>query len=76
VLGRTDSRGVPTLLMTKPLAKALGVAPEFLLDPPAVPDYRPSEYLVRQARAEGLEEGVWRAGRSRRRDADADASGQ
>jgi len=43
--------------MTKPLAKALGVAPEFLLDPPAVPDYRPSEYLVRQARAEGLEEG-------------------
>ena len=50
--------GVPNLLMTKALAEALEVRPEFLFDPPPVPDYPLDEYLVRQAALEGVEQGI------------------
>jgi transcriptional regulator with XRE-family HTH domain len=56
---------VPNLLMTKALAEALEVRPEFLFDPPPVPDYPLSEYLIRQATESGLDEGIRRARRRR-----------
>jgi len=55
-----DEKGLPNILVTKDLAAALGVRPELLFDPPAVPDYPLSEYLVRGEVAAGLEEGIER----------------
>jgi hypothetical protein len=55
------------MLMVKALAKALSVRPEFLYDPPPIPDYPLSEYLVREASAVGTEEGIAAAGPRRRR---------
>ncbi len=57
---------LPNILTVKPLAKALSVRPEFLYDPPPIPDYPLSEYLVREASATGTEEGI-AAARPRRR---------
>jgi transcriptional regulator with XRE-family HTH domain len=62
-----EGKTVPSMFMIKPLADALGVKPEFLYDPPPVPEYPLSEYLVRQAAAEGVEEGITRARQRRRR---------
>lgn len=55
---------VPNLLMVKSLADALGVRPDFLFDPPPVPDYPLDAYLVDaldEAVASGVEEGRRRA---------------
>ena len=49
---------LPQLSVLKSLAETLGVRPELLYDPPAVPDYPLSEYLTRMATAEGLEAGL------------------
>lgn len=65
-----NGESVPNLLMTKALAHALDVRAELLYDPPPVPDYPLSEYLVRQEAAAGVEEGI---GRARRRRASGDA---
>ena len=56
---------VPNLLMTKALAQALGVKPEFLFDPPPLPEYPLSEYLIREAAPGAVEEGA-RVARQRR----------
>jgi len=56
---------VPSLFLVKPIAAALEVEPRFLFDPPPVPDYPLSEYLVRQTANEAIEEGVSRARRRR-----------
>ncbi len=61
-----DGISVPNLLMVGPMSKALGVKPEFLFNPPPVPNYPLSEYLVRQAAAEGVEEGIRRSQRQPR----------
>jgi transcriptional regulator with XRE-family HTH domain len=61
---------VPNLLMVKVLAVALDVRPEFLFDPPPVPDYPLSEYLVHEAGHSAVAEGEARA---RRRRASGDA---
>lgn len=58
-------QSVPNMLMTKVLARALEVRPEFLFDPPALPDYPISEYLVREAAVEAIDEGVQRVRRRR-----------
>lgn len=60
-----NGESVPSLLVTKALAQALEVKPEFLFDPPPVPDYPLSEYLVREVGAEALQEGAQRARRRR-----------
>ncbi len=57
---------VPNLLMTKALAEALEVKPAFLFDPPPVPDYPIEEYLVREAGAAAVEQGIAAANRRRR----------
>lgn len=56
-----DEKSVPNLLMVKTLADALDVRPEFLFDPPPVPDYPLAEYLVDAAVASGVAEGRRRA---------------
>lgn len=53
-----NGKSVPNLFMVKRLAEALGVRPEFLYDPPPVPDYPLSEYLVRQATEQGIAHAV------------------
>lgn len=59
---------VPNALEIMPLADALGVKPELLLDPPPKPTYPILEYLVGATVAEGLELGIRRAsGRVARR---------
>lgn len=65
-----NGESVPNLLMTKALAAALEVKPEFLFDPPPVPDYPLSEYLIREAGVAAVAEGTQRA---RRRRASGDA---
>lgn len=62
-----NGRSVPNLFMVKTLAGALGVKPEFLYDPPPVPDYPLSEYLVRQATEQGIAHAVAEDHRRRRR---------
>lgn len=62
-----DGDTVPSLLMIGPLAQALNVKPEFLFNPPPVPDYPLSEYLVREATEAGVEEGIERSRRRPRR---------
>lgn len=69
-----DGTSVPSLLVLKQLAEVLGVRPEFLYDPPPIPDYPLSEYLVREATATGVEEGIAAAARPRRRRAAAPGS--
>ena len=51
---------VPSALDVGPLARALGVRVELLVDPPSVPTYPLSEYLL-DAAASGVEEGLRRA---------------
>lgn len=60
---------VPNLLWAKPLADALEVRPELLMEPPPVPvtDYPLSEYLVRRATEQGAADAEARAPRRRRR---------
>lgn len=58
---------VPNMLVTKAIAEALDVRPEFLYDPPPLPVYPLSEYLVRQATDEAVEEGAATARRRRAR---------
>jgi transcriptional regulator with XRE-family HTH domain len=72
VLRWVKGESVPNILITKRLAEALGVKPEFLYDPPAVPDYPLSEYLVRQATEQGTADAV----RPRQRRATARGSGE
>jgi len=52
---------VPSLFLVKPISEALEVRPEFLFDPPAIPDYPLADYLVDEAVASGVEEGRRRA---------------
>ena len=61
-----NGRAVPNLFHVKAIAEALGVRPELLYDPPPVPDYPLSEYLVQQEAAVGVSEGLQRARRQRR----------
>lgn len=56
---------VPSLFLVKPIAAALEVRPELLFDPPPVPEYPLSEYLVRQATEDAVTEGAVRARRRR-----------
>jgi len=58
---------VPSALDVGPLARALGVRPVLLIDPPDVPTYPLADYLVDEAVASGVEEGRRRA-RSERPD--------
>lgn len=59
---------VPNMLMTKAIAGALEVKPELLFDPPPLPDYPLSEYLIRAATPGAVEEGIARSrGRRARR---------
>lgn len=60
---------VPSLFVLKDLARTLGVKPEFLYDPPPVPEYPISEYLVREATDSAVAEGVQRARQRRARQA-------
>lgn len=53
-----NEEAVPSALSIRPLANALGVSPMLFVDPPPVPAYPLSEYLVRQATVAGLEEGL------------------
>jgi transcriptional regulator with XRE-family HTH domain len=53
---------VPSALDVGPLARALGVRSDLLIDPPALPAYPLEDYLVEGA-ASGVEEGI-RRGRS------------
>lgn len=68
-----NGKSVPNIFQVQPLAAALGVKPELIFDPPRVPDYPLSEYLVREAAAAGVEEGLRRPRRPRRRRASGDA---
>lgn len=52
---------IPSLFLVKPVAAALDVRPEFLFDPPPVPEYPLADYLVDAAIASGVEEGRRRA---------------
>jgi hypothetical protein len=61
---------VPSALDIGPLARALGVRIEFLVDPPALPSYPLSEYLLQQAAESGVEEGVRRGRQPRAVEAD------
>lgn len=54
---------VPSALDIGPLAEALGVRIDLLVNPPAVPSYPLSEYLVDVATEQGLELGKRRARR-------------
>ena len=56
---------IPSLFLVKPIAAALEVRPELLFDPPPVPDYPLSEYLVREVAAEGVADGTREARRRR-----------
>lgn len=62
-----NGRAVPNIFTIKPISDALGVRPEFLYDPPPVPDYPLSDYLVQQATQLGVAEQVAAARRVRRR---------
>jgi transcriptional regulator with XRE-family HTH domain len=56
----TNAETAPNLFTVKPLSAALGVRPEFLYDPPLVPEYPLADYLVdalADAVASGTEEG-------------------
>ena len=66
-----NGESVPNMLMTKALAEALGVRPELLFDPPPVPDYPLTEYLVRREGVAGVEQGIERSRRRRRAVGDA-----
>lgn len=65
-----NGKSVPNLFMVKAIADALDVKPEFIYNPPPVPDYPLSEYLVQREAAIAVEEGTARA---RRRRASGDA---
>lgn len=65
----TKEETVPDIFVLRALSDALGVRPEFLFDPPPVPEYPLSEYLVREATDAAVDEGARRA--RRRRDAQA-----
>lgn len=56
---------VPSALDIAPLAEVLGVRPELLIDPPALPTYPLSEYLVEQTVEAAMAEGKRRARRPR-----------
>lgn len=61
----TTGDAVPDALKLVPLAQHLGVNAMLFVDPPEVPEYPLSSYLVAQAGAEGLVEGQARARRPR-----------
>lgn len=56
-----EEKSLPNIMVTKDLAEALEVRPEFLFDPPPVPDYPLSQYLVERAAAPAVAEGARRA---------------
>lgn len=60
-----SEKNVPSLFIVKDLAAALGVKPEFLYDPPPLPDYPIAEYLVREATEQAVAEASQRARRRR-----------
>jgi transcriptional regulator with XRE-family HTH domain len=66
-----NGKAVPNLFHVKAIAEALGVRPELLYDPPPVPAYPLSDYLVQHEAAEGVQEGLERARRRRRVSGDA-----
>lgn len=41
-----DEKTLPNILVTKDLARALGVRPDLLFDPPPVPEYPLDDYLI------------------------------
>lgn len=53
----------PSALDVGPLANALGVRADYLIDPPAIPEYPLEQYLVETAVQAGLRAGVQRASR-------------
>lgn len=66
-----NAETLPNIMMIVPLAKALGVRPELVYDPPERPEYPISEYLVRVAADQGVAEGIQRSRRPRPADEDA-----
>lgn len=54
---------VPSALDVGPLARALGVRPDLFVDPPELPTYPLSDYIVDQAVAQGQAQGRRRARR-------------
>lgn len=63
----TTGDAVPDLLQAVPLAKALGVHPLLFVEPPEVPVYPLSEYLVRTETADAVEQAIEQERRPRRR---------
>lgn len=61
----TTGESIPDVLKLVPLSQHLGVNAMLFVDPPEVPEYPLSEYLVRRAGAEGVSEGLTRARRDR-----------
>lgn len=53
-------QAAPSILVARDLADALGVRVELLIDPPAIPEYPLSEYLLREAAESGIDEGLRR----------------
>lgn len=64
-----NAETLPNIMMVLPLARALGVKPELVYDPPDRPDYPISEYLVRVAGEAAIAEGIARTRRPRGRGA-------
>lgn len=58
-----NAETLPNIMMVAPLARALGVKPELVYDPPERPEYPISDYLVRVAGEAAIAEGISRARR-------------
>lgn len=68
-------KSVPSALAIRPLADALGVKVEYLVDPPVVPTYPVDDYLIPEEEAQGQAELVRRADAAARRDLEREAEG-
>jgi len=66
-----NAETLPNIMMVVPLARALGVKPELVYDPPERPDYPISEYLVRATGEAAIAEGIERSRRPRPESEDA-----
>lgn len=62
----TTGQSVPSALVVKPLAAALGVKVEYLVDPPAVPEYPIDSYLISEEEVRDQQELAARAAASAR----------
>ncbi len=61
----TTGDAIPDALKLVPLAQHLGVNAMLFVDPPEVPSYPLSEYLVERTAREGVAEGLRRSRRAR-----------